>query len=132
MIRHDCNCSIAPETALSHFEPNTSNETDGVTSAEEEYDYNLLGMSKPVNDGWDPEQIDEDLLSEIDEIDEVQPKLSSPHLDNILDSIDLNYLADPEVPSIEEHTNETQSKPKKSRRETNRDTYGTEDNIKDK
>ena len=116
MIRHDCNWSIAPETALSHFEPNTSNETDGVTSAEEEYDYDLLGMSKPVNDSWDPEQIDEDLLSEIDGIDEVQLKLSSPHLDNILDSIDLNYLADPEVPSIEEHTNETQSKPKKSRR----------------
>jgi hypothetical protein len=109
MIRHDCNWSIAPETALSHFEPNTSNKTDG------EYDYDLLGMSKPVNDSWDPEQIDKDLLSEINGIDEVQLKLSSPYLNNILDSIDLNYLADPEVPSIEEHTNEMQSKPKKPR-----------------
>ncbi len=74
-------------------------------------------MSKPDNDSWDPEQIDEELLSEIDGIDEVhQSKLSSPHQYNILDSIDLNNLADPQVPSIEEHTNETLSKPKKPRR----------------
>jgi hypothetical protein len=55
LIRHDCNWSITPETALSPFEPNTSNESDGVTSAEQEYDYDLLGTSKPVNDSWDPE-----------------------------------------------------------------------------
>jgi hypothetical protein len=117
MIRHDRNWYIAPETALSHFQPITCNETDGVTSAEEEYDYDLLGASKPVNDSRDPEQVDEELLYEIDGIDEVQSKLSSPHLDNILDSIDLNNLADPVVPSIEEHTNETLiSKPKKPRR----------------
>ena len=101
MIRHDRNWYIAPETALSHFQPNTCNKTDGVTSAEEEYDYDLLGASKPVNDSRDPEQIDEELLYEINGIDEVQSKLSSPHLDNVLDSIDLNNLADPVVPSIE-------------------------------
>ena len=71
MIRHDCNWSIAPETVLSHFQPNSCNETDGVTSAEEEYDYELLGVPKLVNDSRDPEQIDEELLYEIDGIDEV-------------------------------------------------------------
>jgi len=114
MVRHDCNWSITPETALSHFEPNTSNETDGVTSPEEEYDYDLLGPVKPVDDSWNPENIEPGLLSEIDETVHEEQTLKTSHLDDILDSINIADLADPEVPSIEEHIDHALSTHKKS------------------
>ena len=104
MIRHDCNWSISPETALSHFEPNTSNETDGVTSEEEEYDYDLLGPVKPVDDSWDPKHILEMTSTTIDTEAHETQKFQPSYLDDILDSVNLDDLADPEVPSIDEQT----------------------------
>ncbi len=45
MCRHDCfwNCST-PRGALSDVIANTSNDTDLVTTSEEEFDYTLIGM----------------------------------------------------------------------------------------
>ena len=75
MPRHDCLWNSATETALSNPEPNTSNDSDGVTTSEEEFDYDLLlGPPKDPED-WDPKAI---LKPTIPEVSEPLPQESSP------------------------------------------------------
>ncbi len=44
MCRHDCFWNCSAPGALSDVIANTSNDTDLVTTSEEEFDYALIGM----------------------------------------------------------------------------------------
>jgi hypothetical protein len=65
MCRHDCFWNCRTKGALSDVIANTSNDTDLVTTSEEEFDYTLIGMdtqprtilSEWTDDGKDPTQI---------------------------------------------------------------------------
>ena len=63
--RHDCTSWNETEaTALSNPEPNTSNLSDGVTTPEEEFNYDLLGP-QPITDGWDPNEIQQSTIPDV-------------------------------------------------------------------
>ncbi len=65
MCRHDCFWNCSTPSALSDVIANTSNDTDLVTTSEEEFEYTLIGMetqprtilSEWTDDGKDPTQI---------------------------------------------------------------------------
>jgi hypothetical protein len=65
MCRHDCFWNCSTPGALSDVIANTSNDTDPVTTSEEELDYTLIGIntqprtiaSEWTDDGKDPTQI---------------------------------------------------------------------------
>jgi hypothetical protein len=44
MCRHDCFWNCSTPGALSNVIANTSNDTDLVTTSEEEFDYTLIGI----------------------------------------------------------------------------------------
>ena len=56
MPRHDCIWNSTEETGLSNPEPNTSNKTDNFTSTEEEFDYDILGITSEES-AWDPDLV---------------------------------------------------------------------------
>jgi hypothetical protein len=66
MCRHDCFWNCSTPGALSDVIANTSNDTDLVTTSEEEFDNTLIGIctqprtipSEWTDDGKDPTQID--------------------------------------------------------------------------
>jgi hypothetical protein len=65
MCQHDCFWNCSTPGALSNVIANTSNDTDLVTTSEEEFDYTLIGMntqprttpSEWIDNGGDPTQI---------------------------------------------------------------------------
>ena len=78
MPRHDCKWNETETTALSNPEPNTSNDSDGVTTTEEEFDYSLLGPLT-VTDSWDPEAIIRSTIPDVtDQLDREPMAISHP------------------------------------------------------
>mmetsp|Transcript_29793 Transcript_29793/g.40907 ORF Transcript_29793/g.40907 Transcript_29793/m.40907 type:complete len:1150 (+) Transcript_29793:1094-4543(+) len=79
MPRHDCIWNSTEETALSNPEPNTSNESDNVTTSEEEFDYDLLGITSDENPSWDADLVKQTSLPLItDDVTVVAPVIDRP------------------------------------------------------
>ena len=92
MCRHDCFWNCSTPGALSDVIANTSNDTDLVTTSEEEFDYTLIGMdtqprtipSEWTDNGKDPTQI----LSEIGDPIPIEEQPHDTHDENHSDLSD--------------------------------------------
>jgi len=99
MPRHDCLFNNSPASALTNYEVNTSNNADGVTSTEEEFDYDFLFGPRVDPSLWEASDINEEAVDEDtdprndDEPEEVESSIDRPIIDpppEITDEVTLN------------------------------------------
>jgi hypothetical protein len=111
MCRHDCFWNCSTPGALSDVITNTPNDTDLLTTSEEEFDYTLIGMdtqprttpSEWTDNGRDPTQI----LREIGDPIPIEDKSHENHVEN---------HSDPSEDAISEVSDYEKQKAKRARK----------------